>query len=80
MLKLVLIKTECGEILGLGHSQIHWELGGNPWKDAGDVDSTELLSQTEHYHGGKITKTYPCAHQGILINELKDYYGNAGKI
>lgn len=29
---------------------------------------------------GKITKIYPWAHQGILIKEFKDYYGNTGKI
>lgn len=35
---LVLLKTECGEILGLGYSRIQWKLGGNQGKDAGDSD------------------------------------------
>lgn len=37
---LVLKKTECGKIQGLGHSWIQWELGGNQGKDAGDSETT----------------------------------------
>lgn len=36
MLKLALIRTECGEILGLGHSQTQWRLGGKQREGAGD--------------------------------------------
>lgn len=37
---LVLKETECGEIQGLRHSWIQWELGGNQGKDAGNSETT----------------------------------------